>query len=142
MKLEDWDYQLRINLSESASLNYRNSKQDSSVEELSNIIKKHNASLKCQYDAFQDYVNEAESMGVDEYHLYKWTKATIEDPIKKEKYLKSFTIYIKGKHVYNKEAADLLENDLKEIEHLDYILGISKIDTNPKNNPQVPEKYK
>ena len=74
--------------------------------------------------------------------MYKWTKATIEDPLKKEKYLKSFTIYINGEHVYNKEKADLLENDLKEIEHLDYILDINKIDTNPKNNPQVPEKYK
>jgi hypothetical protein len=114
MKLEDWDYQLRINLSKNASQKYRNYQLDSTVEELSNIIKKHDATLKCQYDAFQDYVNEAESMGVDKYHLYKWTKATIEDPLKKEKYLKSFYIYIKGEHVYNKEKADLLENDLKQ----------------------------
>ena len=75
------------------------------------------------------------------YPLYKWTKATIEEPSKKEKYLKSFTIYIEDNHVYSKKKAELLELDIKLIKRREYILEISKYDTNPENNPQIPKQY-
>ena len=40
------------------------------------------------------------------------TKATIEDPAKRTKYLKSFTLYVDGDEVYPNETADALEADL------------------------------
>ena len=66
---------------------------------------------KCQFDAFAEYVAAAEERGVESYPLYHWTKATIENPAKKEKYLKSFTLYVDGQEVYAKEIADASEAD-------------------------------
>ena len=68
-----------------------------------------------QFDAFAEYVAESEKQGAVDDPLYKWTKATIENPAKKEKYLKSFTLYVGGKEVYEKEIADALEKDLQPL---------------------------
>ena len=106
------------------------------------VLDKHDATMKCQYDAFADYVAEAEEKGPEGYHLYAWTKATIEDPEKKAKYLKSFTLYVEGKEVYEKERADALEAELEPFVGKGLVTRLSKHDTNPANNPQMPEKYR
>jgi hypothetical protein len=33
--------------------------------------------MKCQFDAFADYVSEAEANGIENFYLYEWTKKTI-----------------------------------------------------------------
>jgi len=71
---------------------------------------------------------------------HQWTKATIENPAKKEKYLKSFTLYVNGQEVYAKEIADALEADLQPLVTSGVIKRISKYDTNPANNPQPPQR--
>ena len=58
---------------------------------------------------------EAEREGIERYPLYHWTKATIENPAKKTKYQKSFTLYVEGDEVYAKEKADALEADLQRL---------------------------
>jgi hypothetical protein len=50
--------------------------------------------MKCQFDAFAGYVSEAEANGIEDYHLYEWTKKTVDDPAKKAKYAKSFALYV------------------------------------------------
>ena len=74
--------------------------------------------------------------------LYAWTKATIEDPVKKAKHLKSFALYVKGREVYTKEEADALEADLQSLVGGRGIERLSKHDTNPAHNPQPPERYR
>jgi hypothetical protein len=106
------------------------------------ILAKHGAALKCQYDAFAGYCAEAEKHGAENYPLYKWTKATIDNPEKKEKYLKSFTLYVAGQEVYAKELADALERDLQPLVGGTLITRLSKHDTNPANNPQPPARYR
>jgi Protein of unknown function (DUF938) len=44
-----------------------------------------------------------------------WYKATIEDPVKRAKHLKSFTLLVKGREVYPEEEADALEADLQPL---------------------------
>ena len=90
-------------------------------------------------NAFAEYVAAAEEHGVENYPLYEWTKATIENPAKKEKYLKSFTLYVDGREVYAKEIADALAADLQPLAHSGLITRLSKYDTNPANNPQPPK---
>jgi len=112
------------------------------VSLLATILAKHNATMKCQFDAFADYVAQAESQGTDDYSLYEWTKATIEDPIKRAKYIKSFSLYVNGAEVYTKERADALESDLQPLVRDNLIMRMSKHDTNPANNPQPPARYR
>ena len=133
-----WDYQIRINLSDSAAQLLRRDPKCEKMPPLAVILKNHNATLKCQFDAFADYVDEAESCGVKYYPLYEWTKATILDPVKKAKYLKSFSLYVGNKEIYPKCEADTLEADLKSMVGGEVITQICKYDTNPANSPQPP----
>jgi hypothetical protein len=135
---DEWEYQVRINVSDDYAEILRRDPGDSAVKAIADILSKHRATLKSQYDAFADYVSEAEKRGVENYPLYKWTKVTIEDPAKKAKHLKSFTFYVEGDEVYAKEKADALEADLLPLVGGSVITKVSKHDTNPANNPQAP----
>ena len=135
---ETWQYQLRIDLDEHLADIARRDAGSEELGLLPDILRRHDAVLKCQFDAFAGYVAEAEQHGVDEYPLYRWTKTTIEDPVKKAKYQKSFTLYVGGKEVYPREQADALEAKLQPLAASGMLTRLSKHDTNPANNPQPP----
>ena len=139
---EQWKYQLRINLEDAFAETARHEPGDPALAPLPEILARHEARLKCQYDAFADYVAAAEATGADRYPLYEWTKATIENPVKEAKYKKSFTLYVNGDEVYEKERADALEKELKPLVGGGIITRLSKHDTNPANNPQPPKRYR
>jgi hypothetical protein len=137
----DWQYQVRFDLSDSdAAQSVRKGHRDPALFLLLKVLAEHRAVPKCQFDAFAEYVAAAEERGVESYPLYQWTKATIENPAKKEKYSKSFTLYVDGKDVYTKEIADALEADLQSLVNSGLITRVSKYDTNPANNPQPPQR--
>jgi hypothetical protein len=137
---EPWRYQVRIYLNDEAAAVARRDPNDPSLRPLTDVLKKHHAALKCQFDAFADYVAEAERNGTEDYPLHAWTKATIEDPVKKAKYIKSFTLYVDGDEVYAKDAADALERDLQPLVGGALVTRMTKHDTNPANNPQPPKR--
>src|SRR3954451_12949437 len=99
---EQWQYQLRLYLADELAEVIRRDPDAPALGSLPRILEQHAASMKCQFDAFADYVAQAEMDGVENYPLYEWTKATIEDPVKKAKHLKSFALHVKGREVYPK----------------------------------------
>ncbi len=135
-------YQIRINLSDAFAETARRNPDDPALRRLTGILKRHRAAMKSVFDAFSDYVAEAEKHGVDKFPLYKWTKATIEDPAKKAKHTKIFTLYVNGDEVYAKNLADALEADLQPLIGGEIISRLTKHDTNPANNPQMPERFR
>jgi hypothetical protein len=137
-----WAYQLRIDLGDDPAKAARRDPNDPAIKPLVDILARHHATMKCQFDAFADYVAEAEKRGTKNYPLYAWTKATIENPEKKAKYLKSFTLYVDGNEVYAKPLADAIESDLQPLVRGKLITRLSKYDTNPANNPQPPAQYR
>jgi hypothetical protein len=139
---KQWDYQVRIYLDDELAGVARRDPGDPAIKPLADILAKHHATMKSQYDAFADYVAEAEKQGVEDYPLYAWTKATIEDPAKQAKYIKAFTLYVEGQEVYAKPLADALEADLQPLLGSQVITRLSKHDTNPANNPQAPAQYR
>jgi hypothetical protein len=139
---DQWQYQLRIDLTDERAEVARRDPHDSALGPLAGVLAKHDATMKSQLDAFAGYVAEAERHGTESYPLYEWTKATVENPAKKAKYLKSFTLYIDGNEVYAKEKADALEADLQPLVDGELITRMSKHDTNPANNPQPPARYR
>jgi hypothetical protein len=138
---DQWQYQVRIDLADELADAARREPDDPALAPLPAILAKHDATMKCQFDAFANYVAEAERHGVEKYPLYKWTKATIENPAKKAKYLKSFTLYVEDNEVYAKDKADALESDLQPLVG-GLVTRLSKHDTNPANNPQPPARYR
>jgi hypothetical protein len=139
---EQWQYQLRIDLADHIAEIARHDPNDPLLEPLATILREYGATLRCQYDAFADYVAEAEKHGPEKYPLHAWTKATIEDPAKKAKYLRSFTLYVDGEEVYAKEKADALEQHLQPLVGGSLVTRLAKHDTNPANNPQPPARYR
>jgi len=137
---DDLKFQLRLTLSDEFAPVARSNPGAPSISPLTNILKRHDAVMKCQFDAFADYVSEAESNGVENYHLYEWTKKTIEDPAKKAKYVKSFTLYVGGEEVYEKDKADELEAELKSLVGGPIVAKMFRYDTDPAHNPQPPHR--
>jgi hypothetical protein len=134
-----WQYQIRFDVGDPATAeSIRQRQREPVLALLFDILAKHHAAPKCQFDAFAEYVITAEERGLESYPLYRWTKETIENPAKKEKFLKSFTVYVNDQEVYAKEIADALEADLRPLASTGLIARISKYDTNPANNPQPP----
>ena len=133
-------FQLRIDFDKNVADDIRKLGILQKLPKLGNILLKHDAILICQYDAFKAFLDECEQNNNIDFPLYKWTKDTINQKKKKEKYLKSFTIYIGDNQLYNKDKADSLEAELKCL-NCEYILKINKYDSNPENNPQPPKKY-
>src|SRR4051794_17802355 len=139
---DEWKYQVRISLPEELAEVARNAPDNPALAPFADILARHHATMLCQFDAFAGYVAEAEKQGVEGYPLYAWTKATIEDPAKKAKHLRSFTLYVKGQEVYPKAEADALEADLQQLVGGSLIERLSKHDTNPAHNPQPPERFR
>ena len=135
-----WQFQLRITVSPKLADDLRANPQGVSHIALHDVLRRHNATLKCQFDAFADYVNEAEKQGTENYPLYQWTRQTIENPEKKAKYLQSFTVYVNGDEIYGQEIADVMEAELRTLISNDGIESVTRFDTNPANNPQPPRR--
>jgi hypothetical protein len=133
-------FQLRLSVSPELAHALRTDASGAAHAGLREILHRHNATVKCQYDAFADYVSEAERLGTENYPLYQWTRDTIENPEKKAKYLRSFTVYVNGEQIYDKNVADVMETELSELPGESGIERVSKFDTNPANSPQPPKR--
>ena len=133
-------YQIRLYLSDKAAEMMRSGQSDPALRPLTEILAKHHAVLVSQFDAFADYVAQAEKQGPENFPLYKWTKATLNDPDKRAKHMKAFALRVSGSEVYAKEAADALETDLQPMIGGD-IERMSKHDTNPATNLPVPPEH-
>ena len=65
MMTKQWEYQIRVFLDEEKAIVARKNPIDSSLRPLDKILSKHQACLKCQYDAFSEYCALAEKSGVE-----------------------------------------------------------------------------
>jgi hypothetical protein len=122
---DDLKYQLRLTLRDDYAPLARNEPRSPLIAPLTAILHRHDAVMKCQFDAFADYVSEAEANGVEKYPLYEWTKKTIEDPAKQAK--------------YTKDKADALEAELKPVVGGTIVAQMFRYDTDPAHNPQPPQ---
>jgi hypothetical protein len=137
-----WQYQIRVYLTDELAEVARNDSNSPALQPLTDVLSMHHATLVSQFDAFQSYVAAVEEEGPEKFPLYKWTKATIEDPIKRAKHIKTFALHVSGSEIYPKETADALEADLKPLVGGKLVARISRHDTNPTNNLQVPPEYR
>lgn len=137
--MSNWLYQVRIKVSQELSDDLRKNQHSIRADELRKIASSHNMNLVCTFDAFEEYCNEAELNGTQNYPLYEWTKAVITDPIKQEKHTKSFAFYLGFEQVYAKHVAAAIQLEIEAIKDKKDILEVTLIDSNPANNPQPPQ---
>jgi len=97
-----WKYQIRIYLDGHPRRSCAIRPGQPKAQGLSSVLA-NTTQVRCQFDLFAEYVAERRGVGTEDYHLYEWTKATIEDPIKRAKYIESFSLYVDDQEVYAKE---------------------------------------
>ena len=139
---QELKFQIRLQLSEGFAKAVRASESKAELQSLYAALTSNSAELVCQYDAFAGYCSQVEQSGELDNTLYRWTKATLEDPAKVSKYLTIFTIYVNDAEVYDQPIADRLEQELQGLVDGSVIVKMNRYDTNPTNNPQAPEKYR
>jgi hypothetical protein len=139
---EEWQYQLRVYLTDDMAEVARSDGDNPALRPLTEILEKHRATLVNQFDAFANYVAEAEAEGPETFPLYKWTKATVDDPAKRAKHIGTFAVRVAGNEVYPKAEADALEADLRLLLGGGVVARMSRHDTNPANNLSVPAEYR
>ena len=134
----EWRHQLRVYLPDELAELARADPEAPALRPLADILKEHRATLVSQRDAFQDYIAQAERKGPENFPLYRWTKATLEDPAKRLKHKRAFALRVSGEEVYAKETADALEAALRPLVGGGLVERLSRHDTNPANNLAVP----
>lgn len=139
---EQWQYQLRVYLNDELAKAARENGADPALRPLTDILDRHDATIVNQFSAFENYVAEAEKQGPENFPLYKWTKAVIEDPAKRAKHSTTFSVHVSGNEVYPQAAADALEADLQPLVGGALVARMSRHDTNPAKNLQVPPQYR
>ena len=133
-------YQIRVDVTKALAEELKNKNYSEDIADMVNNLKSKNATLVCQYDAFKGFLDECDNNNQQGTVLYKWTKDTVNDKEKKEKYKKSFTVYIGQEQLYKKELAEIILKDIKNVNNKS-ILKVRIIDSNPANNPQPPKKH-
>jgi hypothetical protein len=157
---EEWQFQLRINLSEEFAQKARKDLNDPALKPLKDILDKHGMTLKNQFDAFVGYCEEVEEVARSENlfkksmsffglrkgpldeTLYKWTKDTISKPGKEKAYANRFTLYKGDAQIYPKDLADAVETELKTLKDTGMVVKVDKFNSNPAQNPQAPNKFR
>ena len=139
---DQWAYQIRIYLDDAHAEIARSDPADRRLKPLTDILDRHQAKAVSQFDAFAKYVAEAERQGPENFPLYKWTKATVDDPEKKRKHIGTFALHAGGREVYDRDVADALEADVQGIVGGGLVLRLSRHDTNPANNLPVPAEFR
>jgi len=135
-------HQIRLYMSDAMAETARSDPDSPALSPLQDVLRVHRATLKCQYDAFAEYVAEAEAQGVEGFPLYRWTKVTIEDPEKAAKHRKAFAIRVDDCEVYAKDVANALEAALLPLIDGTLVTRMSRHDTNPANAIPVPENLR
>ncbi len=139
---EQLSYQIRLYLSDALSDAARTDPDSPVLRPVTDILRAHRAALRCQFDAFADYVAEAEAQGVEGFPLYRWTKATIEDAEKAARHRKAFAIRVDDREVYAKDIADALEAALLPLVDGTLVTRLSRQDTDPANAIPIPENFR
>ena len=137
-----WQYQLRIYLADEFAEIARRDREAAELRGLTDILAKWRATLVNQLDAFENYVLAAEREGPENFPLYKWTKAALDDPVRRRKHMKTFVLHVSGEELYAKETADALEAALRSLVGSKLVTRLSRHDTNPANNLQIPAEYR
>ncbi len=135
-----WLYQIRIELDEASAYLARCDAGNVALKPLTDILERHRATIVCQFDAFADFVADAMSRGAVDDPLFKWTKDTIDDPAKQQRYRRTFAVHVDGEVIYSKEKADALEAELQSIVGDQQVTRVTTIDTNPATTPLPPKR--
>ena len=137
-----WRHQVRVYLGEAMAGVVRAEPEAAVLAPLRGVLERHRAVLVSQFEAFDAYVAQAERDGPEGFALYRWTKATLDDPVKRAAHATTFSLHVAGEELYSCEAADGVEAELRGLVGGGVVERVSRHDTNPANNMAIPAEFR
>ena len=135
---EAWQHQVRVTLTEDAADRLRDNPGHESVTTLLETVRRHDAALVSQLEAFEAYLADPAQADTP---LGRWTAATLADPAKRAKHRTVFAVRVRGQEVYARAAADALAADLAPLVGHGAVLQMSRHDTDPRGNMPIPTAF-
>lgn len=136
---EPWQQQIRLYLTEDGADLLRTAPDDPAVAPLLDVLRRHEAVLVSQLDAFEAYLADPAQAASP---LGRWTEATLADPAKRAKHKQAFAVRVRGDEVYPRTTADALQAELYPLVGNGAVERLSRHDTNPANNLPIPQEYR
>ena len=130
---DPWQHQVRLYVDEAGR-----AKLDEPGHELHAILRRHDAILVSQLDAFESFLADPAQAATP---LGRWTASTLADPEKRAKHRLAIAVRVGGAEVYAATAADALEAALQPFVDDGTILRLSRHDTNPAQNLPIPAEF-
>ena len=131
---ERWQHQVRVYVDEAALAVLGDPEH-----ELQAVLRRHDAVLVSQLDAFEAYLANPEQAATP---LGRWTAKTLADPAKRAKHRLSIAVRVGGAEVYDVATADALEAALQAFVDDGTLLRLSRHDTNPADNLAIPAEFR
>lgn len=135
-------YQLRLTLSQAFARAARETPYSAELQPLHDVLKKHNATLSCQYDEFTRFVAACEAHNDADTTLAKWTRAVLAMPSKVEYFKTLFVVAVKGEQLFDAATMTALKNDLEPLVATGMLQKLSAISNDPAKNPQAPKGFR
>lgn len=135
-------YQLRLTLTDSFARAARETPYSAVLEPLHDVLRKHDASLSCQYDEFVRFVAACEAHNDADTTLAQWTKAVLAMPSKVDYFKTLFVVAVKGEQLFDETTMTALKNDLEPLVESGMVKKLSSISNDPAKNPQAPRKFR
>ena len=138
----EWQHQVRIYLDGEMAAMVHAEPGAAVLAPLQGVLERHRAVLVSQFEAFDAYVAQAEREGPEGFALYRWTKAVLDDPVKRAAHATTFTVRVGGEELYSREAADRVEAELRGLVGQGVVERVSRHDTNPAGNMAIPAEFR
>ena len=131
-----WQFQLRIDASAELAAALREGRAPE-YEALYDVLRRHDATLKCQFDAFMDYVDEAEAHRAGRVSAISMDEGDGREPGKESEVSARIYGLCRRGRSHGAEVADALQLALTSLGGAVGIEGVVRFDTNPANNPRI-----
>ena len=138
----EWQHQVRVYLDGEMAAMVRAEPGAAVLAPLQGVLDRHRAVLVSQFEAFDAYVAQAEREGPEGFALYRWTKAVLDDPVKRAAHATTFAVRVGGEELYSREAADGVEAELRGLVGKGVVERVSRHDTNPAGNMAIPAEFR
>ena len=138
---DQWQHQVRLYLADELAEIARRNPNDPALASLPEVLAKHQRRHEVSIRCLRGLRCRGGSSGDYGYPLYAWTKATIEDPVKRAKQSSPSLSRSTGEKFTPKVEADALEAELRPLVDGTRLPDLSRHDTNPAKNPQPPNAF-
>ena len=134
---QEWDYQIRLDLSDEGAELARTDRSNAAIRPLFEILASTTPPCTINSTLSPIMSPRRRETASSNYPLYKWTKATIENPEKKAKYIALLLALCRRRGSLSQGRGGRARGRAGAAGRRRLVTKLAKYDSNPANNPQA-----